>query len=233
MLKVAIMQPYFMPYIGYFQLINAVDKFILYDDVSFINKGWINRNNILIGNKANLFTIPLKNASQNKLINEIEIIKDGKWQGKLLKTIEQSYKKAPHYSLISPILEEIINYSDNNISNFILNSIQKICNYLEINTLIIPSSKIFDNYEIKAQSRIIDICKKANANQYINPIGGTELYNKNDFEIENIKLNFIRTKPIKYKQFSNEFVPYLSIIDMIMFVEKSEIKLLLNEYELI
>lgn len=231
--KVAIMQPYFLPYIGYFQLVNAVDEFILYDDVSFINKGWINRNNILVGNKANLFTIPLKDASQNKLINEIEIIQDGKWQSKLLKTIEQSYKKAPNFTSFFPILQEIINFPENNISKYIYNSIQKICNYLNINTLIIPSSQVFNNSELKAQSRIIDICKKSNSNHYINPIGGTELYNKVDFEIENIQLNFIKTKPIKYNQFSNEFVPYLSIIDLIMFVNKTEIKLLINEFELV
>jgi hypothetical protein len=114
MKKIAIMQPYFLPYIGYFQLINAVDEFIIYDDVNFINKGWINRNNILVNNKASLFTIPLREASQNKLINEIEIIQDGKWQNKLVKTIEQSYKKAPNFADFFPILSEIINYAENN-----------------------------------------------------------------------------------------------------------------------
>lgn len=233
MTKVAIMQPYFLPYIGYFQLINSVDKFILYDDVSFINKGWINRNNILVDNKANLFTIPLKDASQNKLINEIEIIQDGKWQNKLLKTFEQSYKKAPNFVSFFPILQEIINYTEGNISTYINNSIQLICNYLNINTLIVPSSQVFHNSELKAQARIIDICKITKANQYINPIGGTELYNKNDFNNSNIQLNFIKTKSIIYKQFTNDFVPFLSIIDLIMFVDKSEIKSYLNEFELV
>lgn len=233
MLKVAIMQPYFLPYIGYFQLINAVDVFILYDDVNFINKGWINRNNILVGNKASLFTIPLKEASQNKLIKEIEINQDGKWQNKLVKTIEQGYKKAPNFSDFFPVLSEIVNFSENNISKYIHNSILKICKYLEISTIISQSTTIFSNENLKAQTRIIDICKQKKASQYINPIGGQELYQKFDFEKENIKLNFLKTYPIQYQQFTSNFVPYLSIIDLIMFNEKSKIKSLLYEFELI
>lgn len=233
MKKIAIMQPYFLPYIGYFQLINVVDEFIIYDDVNFINKGWINRNNILVNNKASLFTIPLREASQNKLINEIEIIQDGKWQNKLVKTIEQSYKKAPNFVDFFPIISEIINYSENNISKYIYNSLINICKYLEINTLILQSSAIFENENLKAQTRIIDICKQKQASQYINPIGGVELYQKNDFETENIKLNFLKTYPIQYQQFNNDFTPYLSIIDLIMFNEKSKINSLLNEFELV
>lgn len=231
--KVAIMQPYFLPYIGYFQLINTVDTFILYDDVNFINKGWINRNNILVGNKANLFTIPLKNTSQNKLINEIEILNDGKWQKKLLKTIEQSYKKASEFDIFFPILTDIINFQENNISHYIYNSINIISNYLDINTSIIKSSSIYNNVQLKAEERIIDICKKEKANIYINPIGGIELYKKENFEKENIQMHFIKTKPIEYQQFSHSFVPYLSIIDLLMFNDKLKITQFFNEFELI
>jgi WbqC-like protein family len=231
--KVAIMQPYFLPYIGYFQLINAVDEFIIYDDVNFINKGWINRNNILVGNKANLFTIPLKDASQNKLINEIEISNDGNWQNKLLKTIEQSYKKAPEFVNFYPILSEIIKNQEKNISAYIYNSIQHICKYLKIDTLIISSSSKFNNENLKAEERIIDVCKKNKAQHYINPIGGKELYDKVNFEKNNIQLSFIKTKPIEYQQFKNTFIPYLSIIDLIMFNEIPKIKQFLNEFELL
>ncbi len=233
MLKVAIMQPYFMPYIGYFQLINAVDEFIIYDDVNFINKGWINRNNILAIDKANLFTIPLIGASQNKLINEIEILNDGKWKQKLLKTIEQSYKKAPFFNEVYPILAEIVQSNESQLSAYIYNSITTICNYLKINTLITKSSSEFKNTDLKAQNRIIDICIKRNATQYINPIGGQELYQKEAFELHKIKLNFIKTNPINYHQFGKIFVPYLSIIDLLMFLDKSEIIEKLNEFELI
>lgn len=233
MRKVAIMQPYFMPYIGYFQLINAVDEFIILDDVNYINKGWINRNNILVANKPYLFTVPLKDASQNKLIYEIELLQDGKWQKKLLKTIEQAYKKAPFYAEVFLLFESILNSTEKNLSKFIYNSLQIICKYLTINTLIIESSNIFENkYQLKAEDRIIDICLQKNAEQYINPIGGTELYDKTHFEKNNIQLNFLKTNSISYSQFSNEFIPYLSILDALMFVEKQELKAILNQYQL-
>jgi WbqC-like protein family len=232
MKKVAIMQPYFLPYIGYFQLINAVDEFILYDDVSFINKGYINRNNILVNNKANLFSIPLKEASQNKLICEIEIIQDEKWQSKLLKTIAQSYKKAPYFNDIFPIFMKIIHFEIANLSKYIHNSIVEICNYIGINTEIIASSTIYNNQELKAQLRILDICKKVKAQNYINPIGGLELYEKVFFEMENINLNFIKTKQIEYEQFGSDFVPNLSILDVLMFNSKAEIVEILNKYDL-
>src|ERR1035437_2930920 len=106
-MKIAIMQPYIMPYIGYFQLINAVDKFVILDDVNYINKGWINRNNILVNKKAHLFVIPLKEASQNKLINEINISDEGKWKANLLKTIEQNYKRSPYFTIVYALIEEI------------------------------------------------------------------------------------------------------------------------------
>jgi WbqC-like protein family len=231
--KVAIMQPYFLPYIGYFQLINAVDEFILYDDVNFINKGWINRNNILINNASSLFSIPLKEASQNKLINEIEILQDEKWKSKLLKTIEQSYKKAPFYTNVFPLISQIIQFEEINCAKYIQNSLSSICKYLHINTLITESTSIFNNATLKGQHRILDICKQTKATQYINPIGGQELYQKNIFDNNQIQLNFLKTNTIQYKQFSTNFIPYLSILDLLMFNNSEEINVYLNEFELI
>ena len=231
--KVAIMQPYFLPYIGYFQLINAVDEFVLYDDVNFINKGWISRNNLLANNKSSLFSVPLKEASQNKLICDIEIIQDDKWQKKLLKTIEQSYKKAPNFCNIFQLTQEIINIEEVNISKFIHYSLLKICGYLNIKTKIVESSKVFQNNALKAQERILDICHKTGAKHYINPIGGVELYDKTVFAEQNIQLQFINSHKIHYRQFNEDFVPYLSILDLLMFKNKEEIKILLNEFDLI
>lgn len=232
-MHIGIMQPYFFPYIGYFQLINLVDKFILYDDVNYINKGWINRNNILINGKGQLFTIPLQGASQNKRINEIHIQNEINWKQKFTKTIKNSYSKSPFFNNIYPLLEDILSNELKNISDFNLLSIRTICNYLDINTIIIESSSIYNNDELKGQNRIIDICLKENALQYINPIGGTNLYNKEDFTKQNLSIKFIKTKDIHYQQYKNDFVPFLSIIDVIMFNSKTEVKNLLNQYELI
>lgn len=227
------MQPYIFPYIGYFQLINAVDKIVIYDDVNFINRGWINRNRILVNGKDSLFTIPLKDASQNKLINEIDVNWDPAWKNKFLKTIEQSYKKAPFYQEGLEIIEKTLNIEDLNTSNVIFNNLNVICEYLDITTELIPSSAIYQNTDLKAQERILDICLQEKANHYINPIGGLELYDKSYFESKGLKLNFIKSKPVVYKQFKNDFVPWLSMIDVLMFNSKETIQGFLNEYELV
>jgi hypothetical protein len=232
-MKLGIMQPYIFPYIGYFQLINVVDKFVIYDDVNFINKGWINRNRILNNGKDNLFTIPLKEASQNKLINEIDINWDIAWKSKFLKTLEQCYKKAPFYSEILPIIEQTLSIDNEPVSKVIEHNLKLICDYLGIKTEIVSSSVIYQNTHLKAQERILDICLQEKVSQYINPIGGLELYDKDFFETKGVQLNFVKSNPIEYPQFKNEFVPWLSMIDVLMFNSKEKIKEFLDNYELI
>ena len=232
-MTIAIMQPYIFPYIGYFQLINAVDKFVIYDDVNFINKGWINRNQILVSGKPHLFTILLKDASQNKLIHEVELAIDDPWKKKFLKTIQQSYQKAPNYQKVFLLIEEIVNFRCENIAELTLYALKKVCANMNIHTEIVSSSRIYNNSELKAQERILDICKQENASHYINPIGGMELYEKNKFEKEHIRLDFIKSVASPYPQFKNAFVPWLSIIDILMFNDEENIAKLLKEFELI
>ena len=232
-MTIAIMQPYIFPYVGYFQLINAVDKFIIYDDVNFINKGWINRNNVLVSGQAHLFTIPLKDASQNKLINEVQVSKSEPWQKKFLKTLQQSYQKAPYYQKVFVLIEEIVNLDVETIYDLTFEALVRTCNYMEIKTEIVASSSIYQNTHLKGQERILDICKQEGADHYINPIGGMELYDKVKFEKEGIKLNFIKSVSCPYNQFKNAFVPWLSIIDILMFNDPEAIREQLKAYELI
>lgn len=229
-MTIAIMQPYFLPYIGYWQLINAVNLFVIFDDVNFINKSFINHNNILINYQKQQFTLELIKASQNKIINTITI---GNNQKNLLKTIEMAYKKAPYFMNIFPIIENILLQKEKNLSKYIGFSLAEISTYLGINTQFIYSSDVNKNNDLKAQNKIIEICKKLEAKNYINPIGGQELYNKKIFEHEKINLNFLKTDFIEYKQFKNEFIPYLSIIDILMFNSIVEIKNMLDKYTLI
>ena len=233
-MKAAIMQPYIFPYIGYFQLINAVDRFVIYDDVNYINRGWINRNNILVGGKPNLFSIPLAGASQNKKIFEIYIEDSGKWVGKFLKTIEMNYKKAPFFEPVFSLMQNVIFNSENTaISALNYSGITAICNYLNITTEIISDSVRFNNSNLKGQYRILDICKQLGADHYINPQGGMEIYSKKLFNDENIRLNFIVPSAVSYRQFQDEFQPWLSIIDVIMFNSKEATGNLLVQYELL
>lgn len=235
-MTLAIMQPYLFPYIGYFQLINAVDKYVIYDDVSFIKGGWINRNNLLVNNKSCLFTVPLEKPSSFININQtnINLKLYELWRNKFLKTVEQSYKKAPNYSKVVELLSVILDHKGvQTISILALKSIISICNYLEMETKIIPSSEVFNNNHLNGQNRVLDICKQLEAKTYINPNGGASLYSKKDFKANSINLCFIKTKNIHYKQFTEEFTPWLSIIDILMFNSILETKELLKQYELL
>jgi len=231
--KVGIMQPYFFPYIGYWQLINAVDKFVIYDDVNFIKGGWINRNNILYNGKVKRINLQMNGASSNKLINEIEVSDSEIFRRKLLKTIEASYKKAPYFSETYKIIEDIVNNNEKNLAKYLEYSIRRISEYLLITTEIIMSSDINKNNELKGQDKVIEICQILGADKYYNAIGGQELYSREDFKKMGIELKFIKTNNISYNQFSHDFTPNLSIIDVMMFNSISEVNELLNEYTLI
>ena len=229
-MTLGIMQPYFLPYIGYFQLINAVDKFIVYDDVNFINRGWINRNNILVNGNAQLFTISLHKASQNKLINEIEIIDDFQ---KFLRTIEIAYRKAPYFDVVYELLRRIVTYPEKQLARFILNSLREISAYLQLETEFLMSSSIKKNNLNRGQVKIMEICQLLGADAYINPKGGQELYDKSYFADHNVQLHFIDPMFSSYKQFKNEFVEGLSMLDVLMFNSKESISEMLDNYRLI
>lgn len=231
--KTAIMQPYLFPYIGYWQIINAVDNFILLDDVNFIMRGYINRNTILVNNESYLFSMPLDKASQNKQINHINRKLDLLAQSKLLKTIEISYRNAPYYKDVFPIITNTIKNEEMNLSKYLKYSIDEVLKYLEIERKISLSSEINNYKNLRGQDRIIDICKQNNTSIYINAIGGQYLYNKTAFAESNIELKFIKTMDIKYQQFTNKFISNLSIIDVLMFNSINDVKNILEEYILV
>ena len=224
------MQPYFMPYIGYWQLMAAVDTYVIYDDVNYIKKGWINRNNILVNNDKQMFTISLNGASQNKLINEITIADDFT---KFRKTIRMAYHKAPYYNDVMALLDMILSYQSCNLADFIANSIKLVCEYLDIQTKIIMSSDIKKDNSLKGQNKILEMCKLLNADTYYNAIGGQELYDKSVFEKENITLYFLQSSTSRYLQFGEDFISGLSIIDVLMFNSKEEINIMLKNFQLV
>lgn len=229
-MKIGLMQPYFMPYIGYFQLIKNVDRYVVYDDVNYIKGGWINRNNILINGNKSLVTIALNDASCHKLINEITIKDNFK---NFLKTIELNYKKTPYYEPSFLLIEKIINYENKNLGTFIFNSIKEIMSYLNVDTEIILSSTIEKDNTLKGKYKVVHICKLLNGDTYINAIGGQSLYDSNEFLSHNITLKFLQCEKIEYKQFKNEFIPNLSMIDVLMFNSPDDINKMLDKYILI
>lgn len=231
--KLAIMQPYFLPYIGYIQLIAAVDKFVVFDDVNYISRGWINRNRMLINGAPITFTIPLSNSSQNKLISDIKILDDNQWRGKMLRSFQQSYSKAPNFKQTYEMLEGIIAFPSTDLNVFLLNSLQTLAVYLNLKTNIISSSKKYDNSHLKGEDRIVDICAKEKAEIYLNPIGGFELYKRDVFQKKGVLLNFLKSREFTYPQGKHPHTPWLSIIDVLMFNSKDVVKDLLLQYEVL
>lgn len=233
-MKLGIMQPYIFPYIGYFQLVNAVDRFVMYDDVAFIKQGWINRNKILLNGAEHVFTVPLKSASSYVTIGNTEVSDTlyDSWRSKFLKTLTQAYSKAPHYDAAYALVSGVLDGGHKTIAELAAASIIRTCAYIGVDTEFVNTATQYGNAALKAKDRVIDICKKEKADTYINPIGGKELYSKEEFKENGLQLHFARSRSIVYQQFSNTFVPWLSVIDVLMFNSPAKIKQFINEYDL-
>lgn len=234
--KVAIMQPYFFPYIGYFQLINMVDEFILFDTPQFIRHGWIERNNLiqLNGNKFYIKVPLIKDKRETKIFNK-KINNNEDWKGKILAQLNHYKKKAPYFEETLQLVQNAMDFDTDSISMLNHHIIILICEYLKINTPI----KVYSQMELEIEEVIesdewaLNICKVMKAKRYINPIGGKAFFNREKFESEGIKVDFLNSLFAPYEQFNHNFVPGLSIIDVMMFNSPEEIRKMLNQYELI
>lgn len=227
------MQPYFFPYIGYWQLIQAVDRFVIYDDVNYIKGGWINRNRILINGEPHYITVPLNQSSPYKKICETAMQASSSWRGKLVKMLEVTYRKAPDFIDVFPVIENLIRFDTDNLSEYLANQLQALSKFMGINTEFVVTSRGYGNDELSGQERVLDICQREGATTYINPQGGQSLYDAGSFHDAGIDLRFIVMRPIPYKQRADEFVPYLSIIDALMETGSVGIKRHLDSFELI
>ncbi|MFZ9033612.1 MAG: WbqC family protein [Anaerohalosphaeraceae bacterium] len=233
-MKIGIMQPYLFPYIGYYQLINAVDLFVIYDNIQFTKKGWLNRNRILSSGRDKLFTLPLKKDSDFLNVCERSIANSyPKDRDRLIHRIHNAYHQSPMYDRVFPVIESCFFCKDVNLFRFLLNSIVTVTDYLQIKTEILISSEIDIDHSLKGQDKVLSICKKLGGTFYLNPIGGIELYNKTVFKQSGIELAFLKTLDIIYPQLGNAFVPNLSIIDVMMFNSPEKINDYLKMYQLV
>ncbi|ALS99056.1 WbqC family protein [Lacimicrobium alkaliphilum] len=229
-MKVAIMQPYLFPYSGYFKLVKAVDTFVFFDDVAFIKRGFINRNNILVNGQAHRFSLPVEKASQNRNINEHYYLAH---QHNFLKTLNHAYKCAPAYTETRAIVENVVNHSDNNVATINRLSVMQTAEYLGVNRSWLNASEFAGTQHLKGQDRIIAICKELDAEIYINPIGGRQLYDEDEFSKNNLKLRFLHSQVRPYPQLADTFIPNLSIIDHLMMQAPKKIESYLDDYQLI
>lgn len=227
------MQPYFMPYIGYWQLIAAVDRFIVLDDVCFIRRGWIHRNRILVGGAPHLFTLPLRGASQNRLICDLERVADDVWLRKFQRQLTENYRKAPYFSETMPLLQTILADPEPNLSRFLMAGLRATCRHLSIETELLSSSGRYANTSLAGQERILDICRQEGGRRYLNPPGGVELYDRGAFEARGIELRFVMPRNTPYPQPGNAFVPWLSAIDILMNVGRNGMRAMLENFDLI
>lgn len=224
-MNVAIMQPYFLPYIGYFQLIQAVDAFVIYDNIQYTKKGWINRNRILSNGKPIYLTLPLQHDSSTLDICKRRLTADSANDAQaVIRRIRALYVRAPYFTQGFALLKQIYSCTDKNLFRFIHHSLQVVCDYLAIQTPLIVSSTISADHSQKAERRVLEICCALGADTYTNPIGGLELYTPGHFAARGVRLQFLKAEPIAYPQFEHEHVPWLSILDVLMFNPRDQVR---------
>jgi hypothetical protein len=233
-MKLGIMQPYLFPYIGYFQLIAACDQFVIHEDIQYIKGGWINRNRILVNGEPQYITLPIRKDGSDLDINKRYFTPDfGSQKAIVGRRIEGAYRKAPFFKEVSDLIGSCLQATEDNVALFITHTIKQCCDYLGITTPITLSSSLAIDPAIQAEKRVIAINKTIGSDCYINPIGGFALYNRDNFLQQGIKLYFLQTQDLRYSQFSESFVPSLSIIDVMMFNSKDSLMNLLLKRDLV
>lgn len=232
-MRVAIMQPYFFPYLGYFQLMAAVDLFIVYDNIKYTKKGWINRNRMLQSGKDVMFSLPLRSDSDALDVRDRALAADFN-RGKLLNQLRGAYSRAPQFAETFPVVERAVQCEDQNLFCYLHHGLTVVSSTLGLQTPLRMSSTINIDHSLRSQDKVIALAKAVGASTYVNPIGGLELYDRQSFQEQGLKLQFIRSKPFEYLQFGDPFVPWLSIIDVLMFNPLATAQAaVLNHYETI
>lgn len=250
------MQPYFLPYIGYFQLISAVDRFLLYDWVSYIKRGWVNRNrHSVINGEPAFLIIPVREKSSSKRLRDIEIDDREPWRRRMLKALFLNYKKAPYFESIYPLMEQLIRADTPSLSAYNTSSITTLCRFLGLTTEIVSSTELYRDVEDRLAVavdqlpgsfpdldiagldrmvvRVLALCRQEGADTYVNAIGGRDLYPKSAFDRNQISIYFVQTDEIRYPQGGNTFHPSLSIIDVLMYCGREQTRTFLSRYTLI
>lgn len=226
------MQPYFLPYLGYWQLLAAVDRFVVYDNIEYTKKGWINRNRFLRHGADAPFTLPLKKGSDFLDIRERSLADDFN-PATLLNPFREAYRRAPYFEAVFPVVERIVTAAPKNLFDYLLHSLMATAAYLEIKTPIIVSSTVPIDHSLKSGDKVLAMCGALGADRYLNTIGGQALYAADTFASAGVELKFIQTRPVTYPQFGQPFVPGLSILDVMMFNSPDAVRRMLGEYDLL
>ncbi|MFH1968238.1 MAG: WbqC family protein [bacterium] len=216
-MKGTILQPTYLPWLGYFEMIASSDIFVVFDHVQFERKSWQQRNRIKTANGVISLSIPVQKMPRETPISEIKISYAGyNPLEKHFKTIELAYKKAPYFQDYKPFFEKIYSKKHVLLRDLNIEIIKLICNILGINTKIVFSSDLGLKDENMAKTeKVVNLCKKQDINHLYDAKGAEEILDKSLFEKENIIITFQDFQHPKYPQLWGEFVPYLSTIDLL------------------
>lgn len=255
-MRLAIMQPYFFPYVGYFQVIHAVDKHILHGGLNYLKKGWVNRNRILgPDGRPSYVHAEIRARSSHAKINDIELVPSRQWKDRFLRGISYNYRKSPFFDEVYALIEDVVAGDTKRLSELNKRSIVSICEFLGIRTTIETDDTGYAPLEARLSKpetdlrlafpglrltvysrrvvRILEICRQEGANTFVNAIGGTSLYDKGEFRANGVDLYFVETQPFTYPQRTSKFVPDLSIIDALMNCGRAGTGDLLGKYRLV
>jgi hypothetical protein len=229
----SIMQPYLLPYIGYFQLVACSDIFVALDDVQYIKRGWINRNRILLNGGPDWITLPVAYADHSLSIRERRYTQPEHHVPRMLRRVEAAYRAAPFFDVAFPFLQDALSQDESNVAAFNLSVLKCLTARVGIRTPIVVSSSLAVGKELRGQDMVIAKCRRVGATRYVNPLGGTSLYDKRCFADAGITLNFLKSTVSPYQQFGQTPVPFLSIVDVLMFNDEPAISRMLTEFELL
>jgi hypothetical protein len=240
--KLAVMQPYFFPYIGYFQLIHAVDKILLYSRVNYIKRGWVNRNRVLAKTRGPSYvTVPVRDASSYRIIGDVEIDNSTPWKSTMLRSIYHEYRRSPHFHLVYTFLEALLTRPYEKLDLLNIDTVRAVVALLGITTDVsvanenhIAMERVLDNTPSadRKTQRLLELCRHERASTYLNPVGGKLLYDKSVFAQNGVELLFLESIPTPYPQSASEFVPHLSIIDVLFNCGVEGTRHMLDNYQL-
>ena len=232
-MKIAIMQPYFFPYIGYFSLIQNTEHFIFFDTPQYIRKGWINRNRIIGGNGKDIyFTVPVEKVERDTAIRNVPISYKDDWREKMMGQLTIYKKRAPYYQNVTELVRSVITPDYRNISELAIASIKKTCEFIDMKLECdIYSEMSLPEFTVKEPDEwALYITKYTGYDTYVNPPGGKTFFKQEKYKNEGIELQFLSQELIPYRQRTKEFIPGLSIIDVLMFCTPDEIKEMMDHY---
>lgn len=228
----AIMQPYLFPYLGYFQLINLSEKFILYDDVQYIKNGWINRNRMLVNNASAWFTLSVRHADHKLAICERQWNDAPKETTAIMRRMEAAYRRAPFFEETRSVVRTAFNFPSDNLAESLTHALRTICVHLGLATPLLASRTLELESSLTGQDRVLEICARMGTTIYVNPPGGRDLYDQESFQQRGMALHFLQPRLDAYKQFGAPFISGLSIIDVLMFNGHARVREMLADCSL-